>query len=120
MKIGELKENEYGTSPPFEGWIRTLDLELSVQLHTANAKASNSSPDYQIYSKGRGNYWVQIGNAWKKIPRMATGPDQYFLSITIDDLSFDKPINVAAFKSGNETWDVTWRRRQDRSENDPS
>lgn len=114
MKIGELKEVLFDGEPGFEGFVRTLDLDLSIQLQPNNDKQTDQSPDLYVLTKSRMGHWVQVGNAWKKLPKRTGVAGEEFISITIDDPGFEKAINVAAFHQIDKSWDVTWRRRQDR------
>ncbi len=55
---------------------------------------------------------IEIGAAWKKQKNQLGGAVLDFLSITIDDPSLASALNVAAFKNTNGDWDITFRRRQ--------
>ena len=117
-KIGELKEVTFDLEPGFEGWVRTLELDLTIQLRMNAEKRSDQSPDLLVLTRNKSGQLVPIGNAWKKFLRDPTKSGNEFLSITIDDPSFGDSINVAAFYREDKTWDVMWRRRQDRSDPD--
>ena len=114
MKIGELKEVTFDLEEGFEGWFRTLELDLIIQLRPNPDKRSDNSPNFVVLTRTRSGQWTQVGNAWKKTRKKLGMMGEDFLSITIDDPSFDKSINVAAFLREEKTWDVMWRRRQDR------
>ena len=118
MKIGELKEVTFDLEPGFEGNIRTLELDLKIELRPNPDKRSEQSPEFLVVTRAPSGHRVQIGNAWKKLPKSLGLAGDEFLSITIDDPSFSRSMNVAAFLRENKTWDVTWRRRQDRLDND--
>jgi uncharacterized protein (DUF736 family) len=62
-----------------------------------------------------GRNWQCLG---KKLPKGHGIGGEPFLSITIDDLSFEHPLVVFAFPQDDETWDITWRRRRGTSKSD--
>ncbi len=118
MKIGELKEVTFDLEPGFDGYIRTLDIDLNIELRPNPDKRSEQSPNFLIVTRSPSGHWVQIGNAWKKLPKGVELAGDEFLSLTIDDPSFNRSMNVAAFLREDKTWDITWRRRQDRPDTD--
>jgi uncharacterized protein (DUF736 family) len=56
---------------------------------------------------------VEIGAAWLK--KRKDGSGEAFLTITLDDPSFDRPINIAAFPEKDGGYQISWRRQADRN-----
>lgn len=112
MKIGELQQLDGGE---FKGQFRTLTAGARLRLDR-NQKRDDNSPDYIVNALTDDGELVAIGNAWSKESN-ANGRAMRFLSITMDDPSWDKPLNVAAFPIDGRpgVLELTWRReRQDR------
>jgi len=110
--IGSLKSVRNGTHEELHGEIKTLQLSVKVRFVPEYLKNSDQAPDYKIYAAGTTGEMTEIGAAWKKTKQQPGEPDFEFLSITIDDPSFPTALNVAAFKNKQGGWDVTFRRRQ--------
>ena len=116
-RIGNLEEVQNNGEKELWGHIRTLELDLNLRLVQNEDQRSDHSPAWLILTKSRQGHEVQIGGAWKKLPKAPGLSGEEFLSLTFDDPSFDKSMNVAAFtEDGGKTWDIMWRRRQDRAE----
>ena len=104
--IGHLKEDQGS----FRGKIRTLGMKLAIELHP-NEDKRGDGPDFIAYADAGGDL-VAIGGAWKKEVQ-AAGPNKgsRFLSITLDDPSFNAPLNCAAFPGGDGLpWAIVWNR----------
>lgn len=112
-KIGTLKSVKNGAHEELHGEIKTMQMQVNVRFIPDHLKLSDNAPDYDIRTEGG----VNIGAAWEKTKVKAGGDKFTFLSITIDDPSMPQPLNVAAFKKDDGTWDITWRRRQANSQN---
>jgi uncharacterized protein (DUF736 family) len=110
--IGQLSEIKHGTRLGFAGQIRTLQMSIRFQMLENQSRNSAEAPDYVIVAKNRDGSDVKIGAAWKKQSKAQATAGEEFLSITIDDPSLEKPLNVAAFRKTEGNWDITWRRRQ--------
>jgi uncharacterized protein (DUF736 family) len=83
-KIGSLKLD----GGKLTGRLRTLKVEASITVEKIEGPRRDNDPSHRVLSNG-----VELGAAWTK--HRDNGPD--FLSITIDDPSFDAPMNIAAF-----------------------
>ncbi len=81
------------------GRFKTLKIDLPLEMIPTGK--NGDQPAYEVYSGG-----VRIGAAWEKSTRDA---GQIFYSLSIDDPSFDNPINLSAFQSQS-GWDIVWRR----------
>ena len=103
-----------------DGQISTLELELRFTLVRNEQARSENAPQYRIVARNRAGVAVAIGAAWLKRKRGAEqGRD--FLSMTFNDPSFARPLNVAAFPSDvPEEWNILYRRRQSRREVTPA
>ena len=115
LVIGSLREIEDKGYRQIYGEIHTLQIDLQFRLASRAEQTSDNSPDYSIVAKNKTGRDVDVGSAWRKTIRTGGRAGEEFLSLTIDDPSFESPLNVAAFKNGRPgEWDVGWRRRQDR------
>lgn len=97
---------------PFKGHIclhHICDDDIFLVANDMTHRGDNA-PDYSVYGKDRrtGEEW-HYGNAWLK--NSANGD---FLSMTLDSVTWDVPLNLAAFppsKDRNETlWRIVWSR----------
>ncbi|MGH1456564.1 MAG: DUF736 domain-containing protein [Alphaproteobacteria bacterium] len=107
-KIGYLKSVSDGNPQELYGEIKTLQLQLQINLVPIHQKTKASAPDYTIYAHGE----IEIGSAWIKTKQKLGQSQLEFLSITVDDPSMPNALNVAAWKMDNGLYEITWRRRQ--------
>lgn len=113
MKIGTLARKLDGQSSILVGALDTLDLSLSIRLEPTGDGADSKRPSHRILAVRRDGTLVEVGAAWTKAATRADGPPTEFLSLTIDDVSMEKPLNVAAFTDDNgASYAITFRRRQ--------
>lgn len=91
-KIGYLKPVSDSNPQELYGEIKTLQLQLQINLAPVQHKTKDSAPDYTIYTHGD----VEIGSAWVKTKQKLDHSILEFLSITIDDPSMPSALNVAA------------------------
>ena len=113
-KIGSLIEVENEGEIEFDGQIRTLAHDFDFRMIGNPDQNGMGSPDYLILTKVSSGHEVPIGAAWRRKPKRYGEND--FLSITFDDPSFEKPLNVAAFvQPDGRNWVITWRRRMERN-----
>lgn len=98
------------------GNFASLQNSISFKLLPNPRKNSVDSPDLIVRAIGAEGQQVECGGAWWKTPNE---PGERFLSITIDDESFDRPLNFSAFfnredRGGDgeivKVYDVVWRR----------
>lgn len=108
--IGNLSEYEYDGERHFQGYIRTLGMDLKIRL-IPNGNDAPNAPNYDIMAMGK-QPESKVGAAWLKKPNKPASKISEFLSLTVDDPSFTGALNVAAFPKGNGEWDISWRRRQ--------
>ena len=85
------------------GEVRTLNLNARVQLIPTNS-ASENAPAYRVMA-GR----AELGAAWEKEAKETGKP---FLSLTLDDPSFERAIYANLVESEIEpgTYDLLWNR----------
>lgn len=120
-KVGYLKPTSPNETSEFVGMISSLDLALNIRLTLNEQTGSAQAPTHKIMSRNAAGLEIEIGSAWTKTIQTANRYGETFYSMTLDDPSFDKPLNVAAFKdSHEEIWNITWRRRQENSQNQNS
>ena len=72
------------------GNVRTLSVSVRARLNPIE-RTSRDAPDFRITA---GNN-VEIGAGWNKI----SGDGEPFISVTLDDPSFNAPINAALWPS---------------------
>lgn len=87
----------------YTGTIRTLTLNVKTQLVPNKDKSSNAAPDFRIYAGG-----AELGAAWREESRSG---ETAYLSVKLDDPSFDKPLRAAFFENPSEgTGVLVWNR----------
>ncbi len=107
--IGTIQETDINGFKELKGQISTLHLNINFKLIKNKQKSNPNDPTYMINTQSLNGSDVQVGSVWEK---SCQNSEDIFLSMTFDDPSFDKPLNVAAFKNNPERWDIVWRRRQ--------
>jgi uncharacterized protein (DUF736 family) len=106
-KIGFLKSVGIGSRAELHGDMQTLQMRLRIKLIQNDRKTTDKAPDYVVCAAGdHGD--VPVGSAWRRAK--AGDADREFISITIDDPSFATPLNLAAFKTDEGGYDLTWSR----------
>ncbi len=117
-RIGTIEEVLNNGETELWGFIRTLSYDFKFQLIKNPEQNGENSPAYLAYTKSPQNHLVEVGVAWKNKAKRYGADQSDFLSITFDDPSFDKRLNVVAFPQDDQkTWAITWRRRQDKTRN---
>jgi uncharacterized protein (DUF736 family) len=111
MKIGTLKSQQINNRHEWHGRIQTLDVAINIKLVPNAQKRSDGAPDFAIYAQSANGQSIEIGAGWKKGRIREDGEVFEFISLTLDDPSLSKPLNVAAFKNETGEWDITFRRR---------
>ena len=114
--IGQVRRKTTKHGEVLEGHVSTLLHNFTFQLERLPKSENPNAPTYRAVTWNSAGVQVVIGAAWLKTMKKAGREGEEFLSLTFDDPSFEKPLNLAAFKSANgEWWDITYRRRQDRA-----
>lgn len=112
--IGKIQRRQTRTGDALEGHISTLQYSFRFQLVPAAKSGNPSAPKYQIVTTNNSGATVVIGAAWVKTIKRGNKEGEEFLTLTIDDPSFPKSLNVAAFQNSDAgDWDITYRRRQE-------
>ena len=113
-KIGSLRETKPGEL--FKGEINTLDISEVFEIRKLKKPINENAPTHEICAWNKSGAEVPIGSAWLKTMRKAGREGEQFLSLTLTDPSFGKPLNGAAFKTDKEdAWDIVFRHRQDKA-----
>lgn len=120
--IGHLKSITPDGMGEFIGHILSIDFDLDIHLTPNESSNHPQAPSHNIFARSASGKEFPVGAAWTKSIKTADRYGEQFLSLTLDDPSFPRALNVAAFKNANgETWDISWRRRQDKQgQKDPS
>lgn len=112
---GFLRKRRQGERNAYEGRLLTLKLDLAVRLIANGDRRSDNAPDFIIVTSNAAGSDVPIGSAWRRMARSTDHQGSEFLSLTIDDPDFERPLNVAAYQSGQpDLLDIVWRRRGQR------
>lgn len=98
-----------------EGYVATLLHSFRFRLIRITKSDNPSAPSYRIVTWSNAGTEVEVGAAWTKTIKRGDHSGEDFLTLTIDDPSFPRPLNVAAFKTDNGDYEVTYRRREERA-----
>ena len=90
MLIGNFTYNPATDS--YRGFVRTLSIEHAGIVLRPAEKSGGKGPDYRVIFDAE-EYAFKIGAAWKRTSEAG----QAFLSVSIDDPSFERPINGALY-----------------------
>jgi uncharacterized protein (DUF736 family) len=116
-ELGRLSPAKPNDLSLLTGYIQTLHTRLSISLSGDESMCDAREPSYRIYARARHGGDVQIGSAWLKTAKRGPRIGTRFFSITIDDPTLDRPLNVAAFRDDTSgDWIVIWRRRSMQSD----
>lgn len=101
----------------YRGHIRTLEHQFSLRLlpepnHDGNA----NRPSHRVFAVLSDCQNIPFGAAWLRVSKAASHEGEKFFSLTLDDPSFSKPLNLAAFPSGKaDEFEITFRRRPEQA-----
>lgn len=110
MNIGNLKLNEQGTPV---GRIVTLGFNAVVALREV-ASNNDKAPAFDVMGLSADRRtWVKIGALWEYT---ANGTGESFFSGRLDDPTLAAPLDVAAFRQEDGSYNVSWRRPQRKRE----
>jgi uncharacterized protein (DUF736 family) len=111
-ELGRLSPANPNDLSQLTGYIQTLQTRLSISLSGDERLCDAREPSHRITARARHGGDVQIGSAWLKTAKHGPHKGARFFSITIDDPSLDRPLNVAAIRDDtSDDWIVIWRRR---------
>ena len=89
----------------WDGKIRMLSAVMNARFVPNDNRESDSSPHFRLMSDTS-----ELGAAWV---RRAGSDNLEFLSVQLDDPTFERPISAALFYSENgERAHLVWNRRQ--------
>jgi uncharacterized protein (DUF736 family) len=103
--VGYLKHASKDNGESYSGQINTLSARLVISLMKPNKKASERSPDFDVYGEGMQNNLVKIGAAWKK-----KGRERQFFTLEIDDPSLPDALSLLAFRQDDGSYNIVWKR----------
>ncbi|MEA2823011.1 MAG: hypothetical protein QOJ86_5015 [Bradyrhizobium sp.] len=90
----------------YTGFVKTLSVQHSGIVLRPDEKTGVKGPDYRVVFDAE-EYASEIGAAWKRTSEAG----QEFLSVSIDDPSFERPINAALFLDDEDnTAALLWNR----------
>jgi uncharacterized protein (DUF736 family) len=91
------------TEDSFIGTIRTMTINVKVKIVPNREKANDKAPDYRVYAGG-----AELGAGWRE---KAKDDEREYISLKLDDPSFDKPLRAAFFENAGEgTGVLVWSR----------
>lgn len=114
--IGRIQRRSTKSGDVWEGYVSTLIYNFRFKLVPAPQSSNPNAPKFHIVTRSNAGTDVVIGAAWVKTIKRGSKEGEEFLTLTFDDPSFPKSLNVAAFK--NDTtgdYEITFRRRQDKA-----
>jgi len=112
-QIGEITFETFNGRTEALGFIRTLQISTDIKLVPTLEPEGSTKPAYRIFAI-RSDTEIEIGAAWVKRMNNPPAGKEKFLSVLLDDPSFDTPLNIAAFPTDDEgLFNIVWRRRQD-------
>lgn len=108
MNIGRLVRGE--EAGVFIGNIttRTLALKLVMRMNPRWDAHERNSPKHEIFESARHGE-VAVGMGWEKIAQSAENRGKKYLSLLLDDPSFDAPLQCTAFETAD-GYDIVWQR----------
>ena len=91
----------------YTGTIRTMTINVKSTFVPNDKKGNDKAPDFRIFAGG-----AELGAAWRS--KAKGGEEGDYLSVELDDPSFDKPIRAAFFfsddKAGKPIGTLHWSR----------
>lgn len=94
------------------GHIHTLKLSTKITIERDYNSTNPDAPSHRVYVGSDDTSPVEVGAAWAREIKRGPRQGQTFLSVTIDDPSFDSALSFAVFEDDENSWVATWRRRQ--------
>lgn len=94
------------------GNVRTIGFSGKLALVREKASLHPNAPSHRVLLLSDGNDRFEIGAAWSQTIKRGVRTGEEFLSVNIDDPSFERPLSFALFRDDENTWEATWRRRE--------
>ena len=94
------------------GTIRTINFSGKLSIIKDGNSTNPNAPTHRVYFIPDDTAKVELGAA--RTQRIKRGPreGEEFLSVTIDDPSWQNSLSFSLFQDDETTWLATWRRRQ--------
>lgn len=108
MNIGTIKPDQNGV---LTGTIATLAVSLDITLQAVE-NPNPRAPKYDVLALSAEQAWIKVG-ALFELFSSSTG--DAFLNGPIDDPSFEKPMQVSAFRQADGGYNIVWSRPKRRS-----
>jgi len=98
----------------YSGHIRTLIIDVEVELVPARKSDADKAPDFRIHVADKDG--PDIGAAWKETGEKAGD----YLSLQLDDPTLAQPIRASLFRSDDDeaVWPLHWNRPKPRDSRD--
>ncbi|HEY1503708.1 MAG TPA: DUF736 family protein [Stellaceae bacterium] len=90
---------------------RTLALQLVMRQSIRWKSADKNSPKYELFERSRHGE-VAIGMAWEKTAHTVDNLGRKYLSLLLDDPSFDQQLQCSGFET-EDGYDIVWQRPRD-------
>ncbi|MGI9487461.1 MAG: DUF736 domain-containing protein [Geminicoccaceae bacterium] len=78
----------------YRGQLNTVTIQASIEIAPNHSKANDRQPDFRVYVNG-----AEIGAGWNKYNKSTA---EQYLSISMDDPSFDTPIHANLGKAAGQ------------------
>ena len=112
-QIGKVSFEIFNGQTEALGYIHTMQISTDIKLVPTSEPEGSTKPAYRVFAI-RSDVQIEIGAAWVKRMNNPPSGKEEFLSMLIDDPSFEQPLNIAAFPTDEEgDFNIVWRRRQD-------
>lgn len=94
------------------GEIRTIGFSGKLAIVRTKGSLHPNAPSHRVFLILEGGDRFEVGAAWSQTIKRGNRTGEEFLSVNIDDQSFERPISFAVFRDDENTWEATWRRRE--------
>lgn len=113
MNIGRLVRSQ--SADEFLGNIttRALALSLIMRLNPRWQSSNRDSPKFELFERAKHGE-VAVGMAWEKVAQAGVNAGRKYLSLLLDDPSFDAPLSCTAFET-SDGFDIVWQRPRENS-----
>lgn len=95
------------------GVIKTVGFFGRLAIVREGSGSNPNTPSHRIYLVADDVGRIEVGAAWSQTIKRGPREGEQFLSASIDDPSFAKPLSFAVFQEDEDSWTATWRRRKD-------
>lgn len=111
----KLHQNQDG-SMSGKGNVSTLYHSIDISLEVNPNYKTDNDPVFYIKADNKNGHAIQLGAAWEKLINNGPNQGKKFLSLTLDDPSFNAPLYCTAFLTDEDlTYDVKVERKRQKA-----